>query len=68
VQSVLSAHPGRFLYDQSRHPKAVRILLESLVFAALSSRFGSLGARSWEVLSEKIREAGSDWSSLLRLV
>lgn len=68
VQSFLSAHPGRFLYDQSRHPKAVRILLESLVFAALSSRLGSLGASSWEVLSEKVREAGSDWSSLLRLV
>ena len=68
VQSFLAAQPGRFLYDQSRHPKSVRVLLESLVFAGLSSRFASLGATSWEGLSEKVREAGSDWSSLLRLL
>ena len=68
VQSFLAAHPGRFVFDQSRHPKAVRSLLESLVFAALSFRFASLGASSWEALSEKVREAGSDWSTLLRLV
>ena len=66
VQDFLGRRSGRFVYDQGRHTKEQRALIESLVFAALSFRFALVGAGSWDALSEKVREAGSDLSALLR--
>ncbi len=68
VQSYLAARPGRFVYDHGRQTKAQRALLEALFFAALSFRFSSLRASSWEALSESVRTAGGDLSEFLRSV